>query len=127
MQPLPQRTGRDLGTQHAGTHGYPRSREPGRSPAGDRIRVGDGVDHRPHSGFEQGVHARRSLAVVVARLESDHGDGACRQPAGTAQRHHLGMVATGRLGRADADHQTVGVNDDGPDRWIRIGGALDLV
>jgi len=105
-----------LGTQHAGTHGYPAPRA---GPIPAAIAFGRRRRRSPsHSGFEQGVHARRSLAVVVARLESDHGDGAAangRHGATPPPRHGRHRPAR----RADADHQTVGSTMT-PDRWIRI-------
>lgn len=51
---------------------------------------------------------------MVTGFHGDHHDGAGSQSAGPAQRHHLGMIATGRLGAAGADDPTVGIHNDGP-------------
>ena len=125
VQPLAQRAAGDVVGQHSGDHLDTRFGKPGRAARGDRIGVGDGVDHRRNPGCDKGVHARRRSAVVVARLEGDHrgaADGALTRPA---QRHHLGVRAAGRLGCADAGDLAVAVQDDRADRRIGIGAALD--
>ncbi len=106
---------------------HSRLRQPGRAARRDLVRVGDGVGDRAHAGVDQRVHARRGLAVVVTRLQRDDRGAPGRQAAGPAQRQHLGVVAAGRLGAADADHLAVGVQNHRSDRRIRIGAALDQI
>src|SRR6516225_6801591 len=103
VQPLPQRSGGHLIGQQARTNLHARRLQPARAAARDRVGVGDAVDHGPHPGFDQCIHARRSLAVVVARLEGDHGDAAGRQAAGPPQGQDLGVVTARGLSGADAD------------------------
>lgn len=52
---------------------------------------------------------------MVAGLHGDHRDGAGGQTAGPAQGYHLGVVAAGGLGTADADDPALGVHNHRPD------------
>ena len=125
VQPLAQRSACDVVGQHACDHLHTRLGKPGRSPRSDRIGVVDGVDNRRNTRGDKGVDAWRRSAVMVARLEGDHGRAARGASTRPPQRHHFRVGAAGRLGCADADGLAIAIQDDRADRRIGIGAALD--
>ena len=83
----------------------------------------DAADHEAGDArFDQGVHARRGPAVMVAGFERRPGDAAAGRGSGLSQRDDLAVRSTGSRGPALADHAAGGIGDHAADG--RIGFRL---
>src|SRR5262249_2288470 len=98
------------------------AREPLRASADDaRVGIEAADDDARDACAEDGVHARRSAPLVVARLERHVERAAARGFAGLLKREDLCVL----LARADVkgltDDRAVPVDDDRSDRRVRRG------
>src|SRR4051812_13398415 len=83
-----------------------------------RIRISGRDDNAPYSRRDQGVGARRRLAMVGTGLEGDVERRTARAVAGSPERRDLGVLLAVASVKPLADDGAI-ANDDGADHRVR--------
>ena len=101
--------------------------KPGGSTAGHGVGIGMDVVDGGNPGVQDRVGARTGASCVIAGFKGNHCGTALSIRSRLCERHNLGVRATWRLGRPNANEIPCSVQDCGTNRRVWAGGATNLL